>query len=414
MWLSLDTYNIASTSDSSLSSPIAAMSSKNPRTLVILGAGMAGVPIAHHVLRFTSPKAPGLRVILVSPDTHFYWSLASPRAILSEEFTDELFRPLAPAFASYGDKFELVHGKALALHPDRSSVVVSLADGGSREIAYDAVVVATGSKDAQGMPWKALGSTEATKKVLHDLKAKIDKAKTIVVAGAGATGVEIAGEIGELSAQGSKEVIFVIPDQLPLAPPTKPNVGKAVSDALEKLKVRIVRNTRVTAAAESAGGQTTLKLTSKDGNTQTLIADVYLPAFGVKPNTDFAPGHMLAPSGQVKQTTRLRAEGYDNVFVVGDAGNLEDMRAVSTDAQTHYLAKVLQVYFAGGETAEEYKPGEGFMIGVSIGKNTGTGQAMGRKIFSWLIWYLKSRTLGVEKVADIVSGVRTITGNLKG
>jgi len=288
----------------------AAMASKNPpRTLVVLGAGIGGVPLAHHVLRFTSPKAPSLRVILVSPDTHFYWSLASPRAILSEDFTDQLFQPLAPAFASYGDKFELVHGKASTLDPDRNSVVVSLADGGSREIAYDAVVVATGSKDAQGMPWKALGSTENTKKVLHDLKHKIDEAKTIVVAGAGATGVEIAGELGELSAGGSKEVIYVIPDQLPLAPPAKPNVRKAVSDALAKLKVRIVPNTRVTAAAASVGGQTTLELTSTDGKTQTVVADVYLPAFGVKPNTEFVPAHLLAPSGQIKQTTRLRAEG---------------------------------------------------------------------------------------------------------
>jgi len=54
------------------------------------------------------------------------------------------------------------------------------------------------------------------------------------------------------------------------------------------------------------------------------------------------------------------------------------------------------------------------MLGVSIGKNTGAGQAMGMKVFSWVIWYFKSRSLGVEKVADIVSGVRTITGNLKG
>jgi apoptosis-inducing factor 2 len=125
------------------------------------------------------------------------------------------------------------------------------------------------------------------------------------------------------------------------------------------------------------------ELTSSDGKTQTAVAEVYLPAFGVKPNTEFAPAHLLAPSGQIKQTTRLRAEGYDNVFVIGDAGNLEDTRAIATDAQTHYLAKALQAYFTGAETAvEEYKPSEGFMLSVSIGKNTGVSQAMSMKIFS--------------------------------
>jgi NADH dehydrogenase FAD-containing subunit len=393
------------------------MSSKSaPQTLVILGAGIGGLPLAHHVLRFTSPKAPNLRVILVSPDTHFYWTLASPRAILSEDFTDQLFLPLTPAFASYGDKIELVHGKATVLDPKRNSVVVSLADGGSREIIYDAVVVATGSRDAQGMPWKALDSTEATKKVLHGLKHKIDEAKTIVIAGAGPTGVEVAGELGELSASGSKEVIYIIPEDQPLALPAKPHVRKAVRDALEKLKVRIVSNMRVAAATETAGAKTTLELKSPDGKTQTIVADVYLSAFGLKPNTEFVPASMLAPSGRIKQTKRLRAEGHDNVFVVGDAGNLEDTRAMVADAQSQYVAKALQAYFTGSEAAAvDYKPNENFMIGVSIGRNTGVGQAMGMKLFSWVIWYFKSRTLGVDKVGDIVAGVLTaIGGKMKG
>src|SRR4051794_35118752 len=101
------------------------MSAKNPtKTLVILGAGIASVPLAHHVLRFTVPKAPELRVILVSPNTHFYFNLASPRAIISEDFADKLFLPLAPAFTQYGDSIELVHGKADSLNPDGNSVVV--------------------------------------------------------------------------------------------------------------------------------------------------------------------------------------------------------------------------------------------------------------------------------------------------
>ncbi len=394
------------------------MSSENPtRTLVILGAGVGGLPLTHHVLRFTVPKVPNLRVILVTPNTHFYWNLGSPRAMISEDFTDKLFQPLAPAFAKYGDKFELVHGKAESLDPDRNLVVVALAGGGSREIAYDTLVVATGSSASQSMPWKSLSSTTATKKALQDLRHKIGDAKTIVVAGAGATGVEVAGELGEFSAAGTKQVTYVIPNELPLAPPAKDNVRNAIRSALEKRNVKIIPNARVTSTAvsnSSNGSQTTtLELTTKDGNTQTLETDVYLPAFGVTPNTAFAPTHLLAPSGQIKQTTRLRAEGYDNVFVLGDAGNLEDTRSISTDSQTHYLGRALQAYFTGGEV-EEYKPSESFMIGVSIGKDTGAGQAMGVKVFSWIIWYFKSRTLGVEFVADIVSGVRTITRNLKG
>ncbi len=391
---------------------------ENPtRTLVILGAGVGGLPLTHHVLRFTVPKMPNLRVILVTPDTHFYWNLGSPRAMISEDFTDKLFQPLAPAFVKYGDKFELIHGKAESLDPDRNSVVVALADGGTREIAYDTVVVATGSSNSQGMPWKSLSSTTATKNALQNLRQRIDGAKTIVVAGAGATGVEVTGELAEFSAAGTKQITYVIPNELPLAPPAKDPVRNAIRSALEKRNVKIIPNARVTSiitSKSSDGSETTsIELTTKDGTTQILKADVYLPAFGVTPNTAFAPAHLLAPSGQIKQTTRLRAEGYDNVFVLGDAGNLEDTRSISTDSQTHYLGRALQAYFVGGEV-EEYKPSGSFMIGVSIGKDTGAGQAMGVKVFGWIIWYFKSRTLGIEFVADIVAGVRTITRNLKG
>ncbi|KAK3385162.1 putative FAD binding protein [Podospora didyma] len=401
------------------------MSSKSPsKTLVILGAGIAGVPIAHHVLRFTVPKVPNLRVILVSPNTDFYWSLASPRGIISEDFSEKLFLPLATAFSKYDPKnFELIHGTAETLDQDRNTVSVALASGGGgiRDIPYDAVVVATGSRDTQGMPWKGLGSTKDTRQALHDLQHKINTAKTIVVAGAGPTGVEVAGELGERfsSSSTNTEVIYVISDDLPLAPPAKHSVRETVRSALEnKLKVTIIKNTRVSSATTSTEpGKTTLELTSKDGRKRTLVADVYLPAFGVTPNTGFVPPHLLAPSGQIKQTARgLRAEGCENVFVIGDAGNLEDTRSFNTDRQTHYLARVLQTYFIhGGEVEEpEYKPGTDFVLGLSIGKNMGAGQAMGMKIFGWVLWYFKSRYMGTDVVGDFVEGKRSITGKLKG
>jgi len=91
------------------------------------------------------------------------------------------------------------------------------------------------------------------------------------------TGAEITGELGECFARGSNEVIYVMPDQLPFTPPVKPNVCKAVSDALEKLKVRIIPNARVTAVIKSVGGQTTLELMSSDSKTQTTVTDKCFP-----------------------------------------------------------------------------------------------------------------------------------------
>lgn len=39
------------------------------KTLVVLGAGLVGLPIAHYVLKHTVPVVEGLKVILVTPNT---------------------------------------------------------------------------------------------------------------------------------------------------------------------------------------------------------------------------------------------------------------------------------------------------------------------------------------------------------
>jgi apoptosis-inducing factor 2 len=72
------------------------------KTVVILGAGWAGLPLAHKLLKYTLPKVKDLKVILVSPNTHFYWNLAAVRGVIPGTFTDnELFLPIQPGFARY-------------------------------------------------------------------------------------------------------------------------------------------------------------------------------------------------------------------------------------------------------------------------------------------------------------------------
>jgi NADH dehydrogenase FAD-containing subunit len=109
------------------------------KAVVILGAGYAGVPIAHYLLKHTAAKAKGLKVILVAPNTHMYWNVASIRAILPNMMGDDkLFLPIAPAFAKYpSDQYELVRGVAERLDPSANVVEVRGNDGSARTIQYD-------------------------------------------------------------------------------------------------------------------------------------------------------------------------------------------------------------------------------------------------------------------------------------
>ena len=169
------------------------LASQTMKNVVILGGSYAGVSTAHRILKQAKRLGP-FNITLVSPDTHFYWSMASSRALVPGQLTDEkLFQPVASGFNKYpASQFEFVLASAESLDVEAKKVRIS----GDQVLDYDYLILATGSHTKGGTPYKSLGSTEATKDALHDLQARVKESKTIVIAGAGVTGTETAGEIG--------------------------------------------------------------------------------------------------------------------------------------------------------------------------------------------------------------------------
>ncbi len=166
------------------------------RTVVVLGASYTGLKIAHHLLKTTLPVVKDLKVILVSPMSHAYFNLAAPRAIIPDQIPDaKVLAPIEPAFSKYpSSSYEFVLGTATGVDPANKKVDIDTASG-LRTMAYDTLVVTTGSNTGS-MPWKASGSHEEFLQLLHGTQEKVKKAKSIVVGGAGVTGVETAGELG--------------------------------------------------------------------------------------------------------------------------------------------------------------------------------------------------------------------------
>ncbi|KAH6850835.1 hypothetical protein B0I37DRAFT_122674 [Chaetomium sp. MPI-CAGE-AT-0009] len=388
------------------------------KTIVILGASYTGIPIAHYLLKHTAAKAKDLKVILVAPNTHLYWNVASVRGILPDMLGDDkLFFPIAPAFAKYpSDQYELVRGVAERVDPDRNIVEVRGNDGSARTIQYDDLVIATGSSPKNGMPFKNLSTTEETKDALHDWAQRIASAKSIVVAGAGATGIEIAGELGqEYAVTGKKQITLVSDQELPLTSKFRDDVRETAKKELERLKVKVITNAKVTSPTSTTSPTTTITLTQTSPNAKpapptTLQADLVIPTYGLAPNTSFLPASMLDARGLVRQTATLRAEGgHANVFVVGDAGNLEDPQGVHADAQAVHLAKVLAARVLGEEEGDEYKPAGKITFAATLGRNRGTGQVGNWRIWSLLVWFLKGRYLGTNYAGELVRGERTLS-----
>ena len=389
-------------------------------TVVILGAGMAGVPLTHHLLKHT-PASVGLRVVLVSPNDELLWAYATVRAILPDTFGDEkIFLPLGLSFAKYAvSKFEHVVGMAQSLDPEANRVVVSTkADEPQRTIDYDTLVIATGSSFKEAMPFKNLTDTATTKDEIHNLRKKIAEARSIVVAGAGLTGVEVAGELGqEYGLAGTKEITLIADDALPLGPEARDDVRQTVVRELAKLKVKIVTNTRVVGTTTTPAGKQSVALRTSDKNknsktdtaTTMLETDLYIPTFGVRPNTAFVPAAMRDADDRVKvNRDTLQATGYANIFALGDASNAQTAKGKHADAQVRFLAPAMQHRLAGC-TMPTYKADDTFVFAVTLGPYRGTGQIGNWRLWGWIIRMTIGKHLGTNYAPEIAAGNRTIT-----
>lgn len=280
------------------------------------------------------------------------------------------------------------------------------------------------------MPFKNLSTTEATKEALHSWAQRIASAKSIVVAGAGATGIEIAGELGqEYAVTGKKQITLISDQDLPLTSKFRRDVRETAKKELERLKVKVITNAKVTSPTTTTTTtatptpNTTITLTQTTPSPKspspptTLQADLIIPTYGLTPNTSFLPTSLLDARGYVRQTTRLRAEGHDNIFVVGDAGNLQDPQGVHADAQTVHVVRLLEARVLGGrgrgggvEKEEEYTPVGKITFAATLGRNRGTGQVGNWRVWSLLVWFLKGRYLGTNVAAEFVRGEKTLGG----
>ncbi|KAI9903732.1 hypothetical protein N3K66_000261 [Trichothecium roseum] len=393
------------------------------QTVAILGAGWAGLPLAHKLLKYTAPrvaqeKGGGLRVVLVSPNSHFFWNVAAARGVIPGEISDdELFLPIEPAFAQYPrDQFEFVLGAAEGIDAEGSKVKVVLNDGAEKELAYDHLVIATGSRVKSGLPLKPVGTHEGTLARWKELQERVGAARSIVVAGGGPTGVELAGELAarygdEKEEEKRKTITIVMSGDKPVST-AMPSVQDVILRDLHKLGVNVVRGARVESVRETSSASPTMTtsiITLSDG--QTFETDLYLPAHGVQVNTSFVPKKFLDPEGSVRLDPSMRVTGTSNVWAIGDVGNLEPKQLTVTDSQIIHLSSALHAALTmttmttgPGAAVSAYRPAGKTMVFVSLGRRHAAGQVGGWRLWGWVVSYVKGRRLFVDTAQGYVGG----------
>ncbi|EPE31163.1 FAD/NAD(P)-binding protein [Glarea lozoyensis ATCC 20868] len=367
-------------------------------TIVILGGSYVGLAVAHSLLKYTAKDVKGLKVVVVSPNTHLYWNLASVRAIVPGQMNDEkVFQEIAPGFAKYpSESYELIVGAATGVDPTSKTVTIKTASGTSEQ-KYTHLVIATGSRSEGNVPWKSnLEGSEKTKAVLHEYQEKVRNAKNIVVAGAGPTGVETAAELA-FEYKGKKEVTLVTAGKT-ILPGLPPSVIKFATNQLASLGIKTIYSARVEAEFPS-GNATELALSTGE----KMTTDLYLPTIGVIPNTEFLPKSILGGRGDVQVDSFLKVKGVEGVWAAGDVVDIQAKQMAFAALQAKALAKNLDLVLKN-QPPVKYSTDGPPMIAVTLGRSKGTGRRGNMKFPSIVVYFVKGKTLFTEKLPKYISG----------
>lgn len=325
---------------------------RDPRPhVVILGGGFAGLNAAK-ALR----KAP-VRVTLIDKrNFHLFQPLLYQVATASLS-PSEVAYPIRAILRKQRNTTVLL-GEATGVDLDRQAVV--LKDG---RIAYDYLIVATGNQSTYfgHDEWRqhapGLKSIEEALTIRQKVFQAFELAEretdprrretllTFVVVGGGATGVELAGALAEISRQTLRKEfrnfdpadarIILIEGGPALLNGYSDRLANAAHRSLEHLGVEVRTGTRVLGMIPGR-----VQVPDEDIETETVLwaAGVTGQEIGT------TLGVQLTRGGRVPVTDTLTLAGYPNVFVVGDL-------AASTDAHGNELPGVAQVAMQGGKLA---------------------------------------------------------------
>lgn len=269
--------------------------------IVIVGGGVAAYRALHRILAID----PLCEVTLVSDDDRpaYERPMLSKEALTSDTVVRSL--ELREAFPNVREKFQ-----TRATRIDRAGKRVLLDDG--EELAYDKLVLATGSRPRQ-LPVETLGSSNVhylrTAADAEKLKPHLCPEKTIAIIGGGFIGLEVAASAKSRGA----DVIVIETQPTLLARVAPPSLSNWLLHLHTRNGVDIRLGTHVTRIEDTDTGS--LHISTNAG---AIVADAVVIGIGIIPNVELAQECGLAVNGGIEIDVHGRTSDPD-IFAAGEA-----------------------------------------------------------------------------------------------
>src|SRR5690606_6146771 len=308
---------------------------RKAKHILIVGGGYVGLYTALRLQRRLSRELRdgSVRITLATPESYMTYQPFLPEAAAGNLSPRHVVAPLRRVLS----KVRIINGKITKVNHAAKTATFQPADGPSRDIAYDIIVMAAGSISRTlpipgltdiGIGFRTVGEAIGLRnRVLHqlDVAESADdpdlrrRALTFVVVGGGFAGVEALAELEDMSRDSIRYYRNIGPGDLRwvlveatdrVLPEVGPEMGRWTLEQLRERGVDVRLNTRLESCV---GGKVVLS----DGD--VFEADTLVWTAGVRANPIIESSDLpIDERGRIKTTTWLTVAGVRDAFAAGD------------------------------------------------------------------------------------------------
>ena len=373
--------------------------------VVIIGGGFGGIQLAKTLRR------KDVQVIIIDKNNYHTFQPLLYQVATSVLEAESIAYPIRKIFTRSKNVFFRL-GEVTGIDPEKKMVIL-----GNDELHYDHLVIATGAKTnffgnegltISAMPMKSvLEALDLRSMILQNFEKTLRNSNerkrkgmmNFVIAGAGPTGVELAGAMGELKLKvlpkdypeldfNQMNVYLVQSGDRVLPMLSEKNSAKA-KRYLEKLGVEVVLNTRV---LDFFGDYV------QTNTGQDIIARTLIWTAGVKGNPVQGLGaEAVNPGGRIEVDEFNRVKGYEDIYAIGDVACMQTedyprghpMVAPPAMQQGKNLGKNI----LRAQKDQPLKPFKYFDKGAmaTVGKNKAVVEINKMRFggtFAWMVWMI--------------------------
>tara|TARA_Y100001968_G_scaffold45599_1_gene35659 strand:- start:35062 stop:36237 length:1176 start_codon:yes stop_codon:yes gene_type:complete len=344
----------------------------NSEAVVLVGGGFAGLNTAFALSRCQKPP----KIILIEPRSRFIFF-----PLLFELLSGELMIwEVAPTYKS------LIVNRGIALitdsveHIDTDRKIVSTSSG--LKVNFSQVVIATGTKSNNFLQTNIsknaytfcnFSDVQLLRNLINELKFKNKTINTLVIVGAGPTGVELACKISDLLEKQIEIHLIEISGKI-LANSKAFNQSQA-EIALQKRKIKIHLNTEILSMSSNNVLLKDIKNNrfsiSHRGLIWTAGTRAFFPQITPQP---------LLIEGRLPIDYKLRVKELPNVFALGDVAIDKDSPSPATAQVAIQQAEIVASNVMALRTGNPLKAFQfkdfGEMLSLGIGQATITGRGI--------------------------------------